>query len=94
MHRGVDATLVNIKEDGRRDGPGKWDRTASVEVLNKRERESWSWGHNKKRLSVNLSQRSDLESSKFKKSSTSDPMNRLAEVGAIYGCALNLKVIE
>ena len=60
---------------GRGDDPGKSDRIATIEALKEEEKEIMTMSPQQ---SINLSQRSGLESSEFKKSSSRDPMNTLA----------------
>ena len=56
----------------------------SIEALKEKEKGIMTMSPQKEDIiSINLSQRSGLESSEFKKSSSRDPMKRLAQEGAI-----------
>jgi hypothetical protein len=59
------------------DGVGKSDRVATIEVLKEKEKGIMTMSPQQEDV-INLRQWSDLESSEFRKSSSKDPMKRLA----------------
>ena len=69
--------IINEGDVGREDGQGRSARVVIIEVLIE-EKGVMSRDHIRKISSINLSQRSGLESSEFRKSSSRDPMKRLA----------------
>ena len=69
--------IINEGDVGREDGQGRSARVVIIEVLIE-EKGVMSRDHIRKISSINLSQRSGLESSEFKKFSSRDPIKRLA----------------
>jgi hypothetical protein len=63
---------------GRGDGPGKSDRVTTIEALKEKEKGIMTMSPQQEDIVSKLSERSGFESSEFKKSSSRDPMKRLA----------------
>ena len=62
---------------GRGNGPGISERIATIEALKEEEKGIMTMSPQQEDI-INENQRSGLESSEFKKSSSRDPMKRLA----------------